>query len=173
MIAWMLALSGVGVLARLMVHEPNFAPMTALALVAGYYLPKKWGVIVPLTAVLLSDLVLGFYDLPVMAAVYASYVLSWLMAKWARSTGSASALVPATLLSSVLFFVATNAAVWAFTPMYAKTTAGLYQAYAMAVPFFKWTLASDIFYTTAFVGVITLAQAYARRGALAKQQSLS
>lgn len=153
-VVWMLALSSVGVLARLFVHQPNFAPITALALVAGYYLPKKWSLIVPLAAVFFSDVVLGFYDLPVMAAVYGSYLAAWALAQGARASGSVSALVPATLLSSVIFFAATNAAVWAFTPMYVKTAAGLYQSYAMAVPFFKWTLASDIIYTSAFVAVM-------------------
>jgi hypothetical protein len=151
---WMLALSSVGVLARLLDHQPNFAPITALALIAGFYLPKKWSLIVPLAAMLASDIVIGFYDLPVMAAVYGSYAIAWALARFARASESKSALIPATLFSSLIFFALTNAAVWAFTPMYAKTAAGLYQSYAMAVPFFKWALAADIIYTVAFVGII-------------------
>lgn len=151
-----LTLSLVGIVARLISHQPNFAPITALALVAGFYLPKKYSLVVPLAAVFLSDLVLGFYTLPVMAAVYGSYIIAWGLANIARRSQTKSSLMPATLFSSVIFFALTNAVVWAFTPLYAKTLAGLYQSYAMAVPFFRWTLASDLIYTAAFVAVIEL-----------------
>ena len=159
------ALSSVGIAARLMVHQPNFAPITALALIAGYYLPKKTGWLVPLLAVLISDCILGFYAWPVMAAVYGSYLASWALARWAQTSGSRSALLPATLISSVLFFLVTNGAVWAFTPLYAKTWLGLYDCYAMAVPFFRSTLLSDVFYTTAFVALISLARTLPARQA--------
>ena len=58
--------------------------------------------------------------------------------------------------ASVIFFVVTNAAVWAFTPLYAHTLAGLMQSYTMAIPFFKNSLAGDLGYTAVLFGAMEL-----------------
>ena len=50
-----------GALARFLPHSPNFVPIAALALFAACYLPKKWALIVPLGAMFLSDIFIGFY----------------------------------------------------------------------------------------------------------------
>jgi hypothetical protein len=48
---------------RLIPHPPNLASITAVALLGGAYLTdKRIALIVPLAALLLSDLVLGFYS---------------------------------------------------------------------------------------------------------------
>lgn len=151
------ALAAIGIVSRLIDHTPNFAPITALALVAGYYLPRRISWLVPLSAMLLSDVMIGFYSWQVMLAVYASFALAWFFATMAASSGSRTSLVPATLASSVIFFLVTNAAVWGFTDMYIKSAAGLMQSYAMAIPFFKSALLGDIVFTAVFVGLMELA----------------
>ena len=46
---------------RLVPHPPNFAPITALALFSGAkFSDKRLALLVPLTALVLSDTVLGF-----------------------------------------------------------------------------------------------------------------
>ena len=159
------ALAVIGVSARVMDHTPNFAPITALALVAGYYLPRRASWLVPMAAMWVSDAIIGFYSLPVMAAVYGSFLLAWLFGTLASSSKSVTSFVPATLAASILFFLVTNAAVWAFTDMYVKTSAGLMQSYTMALPFFKWSLISDVLYTTVFVA---LAEAVLARSTVTK-----
>lgn len=162
-IACILALAGIGIMSRLVEHTPNFAPITALALTAGYYLRSRWSVAVPLLAMFTSDAVIGFYTLPVMAVVYGCYALAWGLGRHAKTIGSLSRN---TLASSFLYFFATNAAVWAFTGMYSKTVAGLSQALIMGLPFFKASFFSDVFYTAAFVLVAEGLMAWQSRKAL-------
>src|SRR5919112_2777513 len=56
---------------RLVPHPPNFTPIGAMALFSGAYLGPRWlAFAAPLAALLLSDLVLGFY--PEVIFVYLS-----------------------------------------------------------------------------------------------------
>jgi hypothetical protein len=76
------------------------------------------------------------------------------------------------LASSVLFYVASNFAVWAAGDMYPKTFAGLTACYTLALPFFEHAVAGDLFYTALFfslpVAFKQLSQAWrASRGAAA------
>ena len=52
---------------------PNFAPIAAMALFGGTYLNKKYALIVPLLAMFLADLFIGFYTPAVMVSVYGSF----------------------------------------------------------------------------------------------------
>ena len=59
---------------RLIPHPPNVASIAAVALFGGAYLTnKRLALIVPLAALLLSDLVLGFYRH--MEVVYGAFLL--------------------------------------------------------------------------------------------------
>ncbi len=140
-----------GVLARLLPHAPNFAPIAAIALFGGLYLPRKM-FFVPLLAVLLSDLVIGFYAWPIMATVYGCFALSFLVGQLIKKQKNVRNVFGGTIFNSLLFFVATNLAVWAFGTMYAHNITGLAEAYVAAIPFFRNTLAGDIFYVTVLVG---------------------
>lgn len=141
-----------GFAARLLPHPANFAPISAIALFGALYLPKRLAVIVPLAAVVASDLIIGFYSLPIMASVYGSFVLTSLIGLLIRNRRTFGTVVLATLSSSVLFFLITNAAVWAFGTMYPHTGAGLIQSYVMAIPFFRNSLLGDLFYTAVLIG---------------------
>jgi hypothetical protein len=144
--------------ARLLPHPANFAPVTAVAIFGGAVLPRKLAVWVPLAAMLLSDLVIGFYDYRVMFAVWASYVLiAFASSRWlARPSFAKGALL--TALSSLFFFITTNFAVWASSDMYAHTWRGLADCYIMALPFFRNTFLSDALYTAILFGTYALAR---------------
>ena len=148
---------GVGVASRLLDHPHNFVPLAAMAMTVGYYLQSKWGWVVAISALFVSDLFIGFYHLPVMLAVYGSYILSWVLGRLARSGGRGK-LLPMSLFGSISFFLITNFAVWAFTSMYAKTVSGLMLSYTMAIPFFKWTLAGDLLFLGIFIAIMELAK---------------
>ena len=50
-------------LTRLVPHLPNFTPILALALFGGAYLPSKiTAFLIPISAMFLSDLILGFHS---------------------------------------------------------------------------------------------------------------
>lgn len=140
---------------RLLPHAANFAPMGAVAIFAGSVLPRKTALLVPLLAVMISDIFLGFYD--VMPVTWACFVLIALASSfWLKKLSLVKGFAM-TLASSVFFFVVTNFAVWLMGDMYARTWSGLAQCYVMALPFFRNTAASDIVYTTVLFGAFALA----------------
>jgi len=152
-------LVGLDVVARLLPHAPNFTPIAASALFAGMmFRSKALALAVPLAALLLSDLVLGSYDWRVMAVVYGALMLPALLAMWGRRFGAPIVLVPAVLSSSLLFFVTTNFAVWAFSGMYSADLDGLIRCYIAALPFLQNTVTGDIAWTAALFGTWWLAR---------------
>ncbi|MDZ4229774.1 MAG: DUF6580 family putative transport protein, partial [Candidatus Veblenbacteria bacterium] len=114
-----LVLIGLAVLGRLLPHAWNATPMVAVSLLAGYALPRKWAVAVPLIAMLVADFSLGFYHVPVMLTVYASFAAVAFIGSWVKQVRPERLLV-ASLASSTLFFLATNFAVWASGTWYPK-----------------------------------------------------
>lgn len=137
---------------RMVPHPANFAPIGALALFGGIYLPKRFALVIPLGAMIVSDIFIGFYTWQIMIAVYSSFILSCLIGLWVRSHKTALTVLGGALAGSFIFFFITNAAVWAFSGMYPFTFQGLSQSYLMGLPFLRNTLAGDLFYTTFLVG---------------------
>jgi hypothetical protein len=145
---------------RLADHPFNFTPVAAMAIFAGSYLRSRWGIVLPLAAMLVSDYFIGFYEWPVMVAVYASFALAFGLGRYIQ--GKKWQYVPAAALaSSILFFLITNFAVWAFFDWYPHTSAGLAAAFTMALPFFRNTIAGDLVYTGAFFGAYEAALYFA------------
>jgi hypothetical protein len=120
------------------------------------YLPKRLSIIAPLGALLVSDLFIGFYDMRIMLAVYVSFALMGFIGLWLRTHKAFFNTITGTLVGSLLFFLITNAAVWLFGTMYPHTFAGLMQSYVAAIPFFRNTIAGDLFYVGVLVGSFEL-----------------
>jgi len=138
---------------RLIPHPPNVAPITALALFSGaQFADKRLAFVIPIVALLLSDLVIGFYSQ--IWIVYGTFCLIACIGFLLRSRKSFIALATATLTSSLLFFVVTNLGVWVFGSLYPKTIAGLTTCFIVAIPFFQNTLLGDGFYTTLLFSVL-------------------
>jgi len=147
-----MGLVGFDVIARLAPHAPNFTPVAASALFAGAVLRSRTlALAVPLAAMVISDLVLGWHDWRVMGVVYASLALPALLGMWGRAQ-AAIVLLPLALSSSLLFFATTNFAVWAFSGMYAHDLHGLMHCYVAALPFLQNTVIGDMFWTTLLFG---------------------
>jgi len=162
---FLLAFVGISIVARLLPHIPNFAPIAALALFAGVYASKasKWYLFTPVAAMLVSDLFVGFYEPRTMAVVYASFFAIGLIGFLVRMcdsrfhTSRFYAVGLAAVSGSLLFYFTTNFAVWAFSGMYTPTLDGLLLSYYMAFPFFKFTLLGDLFYVSLFFGIYEFA----------------
>ena len=165
-LAVLLVLFGAG--ARLVPHLWNAAPITAIALFAGVYLGRSYALTIPVLAMLLSDLFIGFDTGWVTASVYVSFALSGMVGIMLKRVRSTEAVVAASIVSSTLFFLITNFAVWRFGTMYTHDWHGLVMCYTLAVPFFRNTLVGDMGYTSLLFGAYALAREIARlpRGAI-------
>jgi hypothetical protein len=151
------------VVLRLVPHVPNFAPISGMALFGGVYLNKKYALAVPLIAMFLSDIFLGFHN--VMVFVYGSFVITGLMGLWLRKHKNFTNIVAATCFSSLLFFLITNFGVWLEGRLYPTNLSGLIESYTMAIPFFRNTIFGDLFYVTLFFGSYELALGFFRKSA--------
>lgn len=149
-------LIGLGLTARLIPHPANFAPIGAIAIFGGMYLPRRWAVIAPLLAVFVSDIFIGFYSWQMMLAVYGSFTVMGLLGLWVRKNKNFARIIGGTVLGSIIFFLVTNAAVWAFGTMYSHNLTGLTQSYTMAIPFFRNSLLGDFFFVGLLVGSMEL-----------------
>ncbi len=138
--------------ARFIEHAPNLVPIGALALWAGVYLNKKFGLFVPLFVMFLSDLVIGFYDLRVMLSVYLGFAIMVLLGWLVRKERTAPNVIFASFGGAVLFYLLTNFAVWASSGWYPQNFYGLLSSYTMALPFFRNSLMGDLFYGAVFFG---------------------
>ncbi|HEX8965231.1 MAG TPA: DUF6580 family putative transport protein [Patescibacteria group bacterium] len=138
------------VILRLIPHIPNVAPIAAMALFGGVYLNKKYALIVPIIAMMISDIFLGFHN--TMIFVYGSFILTGLIGLYLRNHKNIATVIAASVTSSILFFLITNFGVWLMSGMYAKTLTGLMDAYVMGIPFFRNTVLGDLSYVGILFG---------------------
>ena len=137
---------------RLLPHPPNFAPVAAIGLYAGAYSSRRAAWLVPFAALLLSDLVIGFYHPVSMFFNYLAFATCLLLGSGLLAKGRGiGRITGAVLASSVAFFLLSNFGMWA-SGYYPRTAAGLVQCYTAALPFFRNTLASDVVYSAALFG---------------------
>ena len=161
LVALLSAIAGAAAL-RLVPHPPNFSPIDARALFSGAYVGRRaLAFAAPLLALLLSDLVLGFYA--GMNFVYASVALIVLIGWWLSERRTVLRVVTAAVAGSVAFFVITNFGMWLFSGFYPLTAAGLEACYVAAIPFFQNTVAGDLFYTALLFGGFALAEHFMPR----------
>ena len=153
----------IGVSLRFLPHPPNFAPIAAVALFGGVYFSRKIAFILPITAMIISDMFIGYYEFSLMAFVYGSFLLTVILGFYLKKNKQWYTIGGSAILSAILFFLITNFAVWAFTPWYAKTISGLIQCYLMALPFFKNTLLGNLFYVTVFFGAYEIVEVWIRK----------
>lgn len=135
------------VVARLIPHLPNFVPIGGLALFSGVNFKNKFSFLIPILAMLVSDIFLGFHQ--TIPYVYLSFMVIYFIGKNIKAVKWQNLLI-ASLSSSVVFFLITNFGVWLNFNMYSKTFAGLMQCYTMGIPFFRNTLISDLLYSFSF-----------------------
>jgi hypothetical protein len=146
-------------LARLIPHPQNVTPIAAMALFGGAcFTNRKMAYLLPMAAMLLSDLVLGFtrYGVLILLAsqpvVYACILATTAIGKLINDRRSPWQVLGASLAGSLLFFVVTNFAVWVTGHLYPVTASGLAACYTAAIPFFRNSLLGDIAFTTILFG---------------------
>ena len=144
---------------RLIPHPANVTPIAAMALFGGAHFSNRVAAfLVPLSAMILSDLILGFHS--TMPFVYGSFVLIVLIGTLLRRRRTVPAVGVAAMASSVLFFLVTNFGVWVTGTLYPKTWTGLVTAYVAGLPFFRNTVLGDLFYVAVLFGGFAFLERY-------------
>jgi hypothetical protein len=148
---------------RLVPHPPNVTPIGAMALFGGAcFLHRRMAYLLPLAAMLLSDLVLGYTRygmwklMAIQPVVYLCIMATTAIGHRIADRRSVWQVGGATLAGSVLFFVVTNFAVWIGGHGYRLTASGLATCYWKGIPFFRNSLAGDIAFTTILFGGLAI-----------------
>jgi hypothetical protein len=156
-----------GVVGRLLPHPPNFTPMAAIALFAGFIFVKRYMAIVAVIVTMLlcdyfafGSLSTSWFASKSMFVVYLALLFPIVFKNFLQKKLGVLRVTGAALASSSVFFIATNFAVWAFSPMYAKTFEGLVLCYTMAIPFFQNTIAGDLIWSGAIFGTYVALRNY-------------
>ncbi len=153
------------VIGRLVPHAPNFTPMAAVALFSGFYFRRvRVAACVSIAAMLASDAVIGFYDPRLMAVVYVALLFPICLRRFLRGRWNVVRVGLCSASGSMVFFLATNLAVWLFGSIYPPTIAGLVQCYVAGLAFFQHTLSGDLCWSAALFGGYAMAGAFTTAG---------
>jgi hypothetical protein len=138
-------------------------PLAAVALAAGFLFANPLvAASVPLAALAASNLLLpGYGSLGVAAVVYAATawpVLLGTCGVLGQDRPRWLAVVGGSLATSLVFFLSTNLAHWAFMADYPRTMAGLGECFVAALPFYRWMPVGDAAWTLATFGLIVAAR---------------
>jgi len=159
----------------------NFAPVAAVALCGGIYLPRRLAFVVPLGALFVSDVFLNWhfgYALVSgeMISRYVALAASVGLGITLRARPRLATVLPASILGSFIFYIVTNTSSWLTWPGYSRTFAGWLQALTTGLPgyaptwmFFRSTLVSDLLFSALFVFCMAATRAPAPAPALATQ----
>ncbi|MGC1481988.1 MAG: DUF6580 family putative transport protein [Chthoniobacterales bacterium] len=150
---------------------PNFAPLMAIAICGALLLPGWMALVVPFSALLVSDLLLNFhYGAAAFGSgeilrysVYAVGIAAGLVLR--RRQASPLPIFAAVSASSLLFYLVTNTAAWFGNVAYPQSLGGLVQSLTVGLPgfpptwvFFRNSLVSDLLFTAIILGVVAVAR---------------
>ena len=129
---------------RFIPHPPNFTSLIALS----FYVPVFLGVrFLPalLISFVITDLVIGYHSSTHWT--WGSVLLIGLVSQY--FTKNLNWRLSGAFLGACIFFVVTNFGVWS-SGMYGYTISGLYKCFALAIPFFTYSLISTIIFSLLF-----------------------
>lgn len=137
----------IGILTRTVFHiAPNVEFVTAISLLAGFYLGGIYLFIVPLAVMVGSDMFIGNSNIFVFT--WSAYILAGFTGLLLRQTHLNKKVVlsglGAGVVFSIFFYLYTNFGVWMITPWYEKTFNGLMYSYYMGLPFLRLNIAGNI-----------------------------
>ncbi len=166
-------LIAVAAISRFLPHPPNVACIGALGLFAGCYLSGRRAYLVPLAAMLVSDVVghalripgMGFYNLATMGLVYAGVLATVPMGRLMQNRQFKLRLPAGSIAASTVFFLISNFGVF-LGGWYPMTIAGLAACYTRAIPFFGYTIAGDLFFVLLLFSAYEMSRSTIRRPVL-------
>ena len=130
---------------RLIPHPPNFTPILGMAVFSGAIINKKIvAYLVPLAAMLLSDLYLGFHS--GMPIIYFTLAVCVLIGTFIESRVTILNSILGITAGVLVFYLITNFTVWYGSGMYENSFSGLITCYVMGLPFLQNTFISSLIY---------------------------
>ena len=158
-VAVIVALVTLDVVARLLPHPPGFLPVAASGFFAGRILRiPPLAIAVPMLGMVLSDTILPTEDWRIQAVGFVAIAIPALAGILTRRWRGVLPVIATIVPCSILFFLLSNGAVWAFSGMYSLTWQGLTQCYVAALPFLDKTVLGDLFWTAVLFGGAWLVQ---------------
>lgn len=132
-------------LSRLIPHPPNFTPILGMAVFSGAIINRKIvAYLVPLAAMLLSDLYLGFHS--GMPIIYFTLAICVLIGTFIESRVTILNSILGITAGVLVFYLITNFTVWYGSGMYENSFSGLITCYVMGLPFLQNTFISSLIY---------------------------
>jgi len=132
-------------LSRLIPHPPNFTPILGMAVFSGAIINKKIvAYLVPLAAMLFSDLYLGFHS--GMPIIYFTLAICVLIGTFIESRVTILNSILGITAGVLVFYLITNFTVWYGSGMYENSFSGLITCYVMGLPFLQNTFISSLIY---------------------------
>jgi hypothetical protein len=149
-------------------HEilPNFSPLMAAAICGAVFIPGVIGLLLPITALLLSDAALNLhYGAPLISTQLLWTLPCYLMAvgigwRLRERIGRLLPILGGTLAASVIFYLVTNTGSWIGLAAYPQNFAGWIQAMTTGLPgypptwtFLRNSLIGDLLFAGFFVAL--------------------
>jgi hypothetical protein len=165
----------------------NFSPLAAIVLCSGVYLSRKRLFLIPVLAILVSDLILNaHYHAPLldarMLSGYLALAAVFCIGLWISRQPKHRLLflLGGSVIGSILFYLITNTVDWYFyepyplpVAPYPRTFAGWVQALTTGVPgfpptilFFRNTFISDLFFTFLIYATQALSNRFGTRSSV-------
>lgn len=154
------------------VMPPNFSAAYGLAFCAGVYFPRVLAWWLPLSTLLVSDVLMNIYYYHVspvddrMIVNYLAFAAIIFFGQQFKPRAAWLKLLAGGVLGAVLFYLVTNTASWILDSAYSKTFLGWIQALTVGTPgwphtweFFRNTLLSGGLFTGLFAGAMKLGEA--------------
>ncbi len=142
----------------------NFAPMNAISLFCGaYFVSPITAIAVPLLSIVIGDYAVNYLYAGDFSPLYpgwywqyVSYVMLAGIGMLLRNRVRPLGVLGATVGGSILFFIVSNFGVWMSTALYPPTLDGLLSCFVLALPFYKGTVAGDLFFVALMFGAAEL-----------------
>ena len=151
------------IVSRLIPHAPNFTSSLAGFLFGAVVIRKNIAGFVLLFGYFLADLVINNMVYPSdtiqwLSSGFEWFFTSFLIIFFANKLFTAygynpTKIIGLSIMSSLIFFVFSNFAVWVGSILYSSDLAGLSACFIAAIPFFMNELAGTLFYSCMFFGV--------------------
>ena len=146
------------ILLRILPHPWNVTPIAAMFLFSGStFRSRRDSLLVPLAALLISDYAVihflyqgryGWFS----PFTWAGFTIIGLIGWTLRNRMTLPRVGVASLAGSLAFFLVSNFGVWIRGAMYPPTAGGLVACYVAALPFFRNSVAGDLFYVAIMFG---------------------